>query len=101
MDSLFKEYGNPTILLDGVISSCQFCDWLDAQSENKEEKTMWEYYLHKLGAWDDRSFDEFRHDVNKCRPTKGVEIPTKEQASATIRKSYDMFKHFEISKEGG
>jgi hypothetical protein len=100
LDSLFKDYGNPTILLDGVISSCQFCEWLDAQTENKEEQSMWEYYIHKLGAWDNRSFDEFRHDVTKGRLAK-TDIPTKEQASATIRKSYDMFKHFEISKEGG
>ena len=84
-----------------MISSCQFCDWLDAQSENKEEDTLWEYYLHKLGAWDDRSFDKFRQDITKGRPAKGIEIPTKEQTSATIRKSYNMFKHFEISKEGG
>lgn len=101
MDSLFKDYGNPTILLDGVISSGQFCDWLDAQYENKEEKTMWEYYINKLGAWDERSFDEFRHDVTKGRPSKGIVIPTKEQTSATIKKSFDMFKHFEISQEGG
>lgn len=101
MDSLFKDYGNPTILLDGVISSGQFCDWLDAQQDNREEKTMWEYYIHKLGAWDERSFDEFRHDATKGRPARGIVIPTKEQTSATIKKSFDMFKHFEISQEGG
>lgn len=101
LDSLFKDYGNPTILLDGVISSCQFCEWLDAQYENKEEKTMWEYYINKLGAWDDRSFDEFKADVTKGRPMKGYVKPTKEQTSATIKKSFEMFKHFDISKEGG
>lgn len=101
LDSLFKDYGNPTILLDGVISSCQFCEWLDAQYENKEEKTMWEYYINKLGAWDDRSFDEFKADVTKGRPMKVYVKPTKEQTSATIKKSFEMFKHFDISKEGG
>jgi hypothetical protein len=101
LDSLFKDYGNPTILLDGVISSCQFCEWLDAQYENKEEQTMWEYYIHKLGAWDERSFDEFRQGVRTGRPAKEQVIPTKEQTSATIKKSYDLVKHFEISQEGG
>ena len=38
MDSLFKEYGNPTILLDGVISSGQFSNWVDAHEENKAEQ---------------------------------------------------------------
>ena len=101
LDSLFKDYGNPTILLDGVISSCQFCEWLDAQYENKEEQTMWEYYIHKLGAWDERSFDEFRHSVRTGRPANEQVIPTKEQTFATIKKSYDLVKHFEISQEGG
>ena len=96
MDSLFKDYGNPTILLDGVISSCQFCAWLDAQFENNEEKTMWEYYIHKLGAWDERSFDEFRNSLMKGRPASGQVIPTEEQTSATIKKSFDLVKNFEI-----
>jgi hypothetical protein len=100
LDSLFKEYGNPTFLIDGLISSNQFCDWLDAQFENKEEETMWEYYIHKIGAWDNRSFDEFRSDIRKGRPSN-VEIPTVEQSSATIKKSYDIIKQFEILEERG
>lgn len=101
LDSLFKDYGNPTILIDGVISSCRFCEWLDAQYDNEEEKTMWEYYIHKLGAWDERTFDEFRNDITKGRPAKGYVKPTAEQTSATIKKSFEMFKHFDISQEGG
>jgi hypothetical protein len=100
LDSLFKEYGNPTFLIDGVISSCQFCEWLDAQFENKEEETMWEYYIHKLGAWDNRSFDEFRRNIHG-RSTNDYDIPTEEQASATISKSYELIKHFKIIEEGG
>ena len=95
---MFKEYGNPTFLIDGVISSCQFCEWLDAQFENKEEETMWEYYVHKLGAWDNRSFDEFRSGIRKSIDMKP---PTKEQASATINNSYNIIKQFEISEERG
>lgn len=87
-------------MIDGVISSCQFCEWLDAQFENKEEETMWEYYIHKLGAWDDRSFDEFRRSVRGTSANKH-DAPTKEQASATINKSYNIIKHFEIIEEGG
>jgi hypothetical protein len=101
LDSLFKDYGNPTILIDGLISSCQFCEWLDAQYENKEEETMWEYYIHKLGAWDERSFDEFRQSVRNSRPAKDYVPQTKEQASATINKSYNIIKHFEIIEERG
>jgi hypothetical protein len=101
LDSLFKDYGNPTILIDGVISSCQFCEWLDAQYENKEEETMWEYYIHKLGSWDERSFDEFRRSVLSSKHAKDNVPQTKEQASATIKESYNLIKQFEIIEERG
>ena len=100
LDSLFKEYGNPTILLDGVISSGQFSDWVDAHAENKEERVMWEMYLHKLGQWDERSFTEFKADTMKGTRRK-VQKPSNEQLSATVTKSYAILNDFEILEERG
>lgn len=100
MDSLFKEYGNPTILLDGVISSGQFSDWFDAHEENKNEKTMWEMYLHKLSKYDERSFTEFKNDMMKGMTMK-VEKPSDEQLSATVTRSYEILNDFEILEERG
>ena len=100
MDSLFKEYGNPTILLDGVISSGQFSSWVDAHEENKTEKTMWEMYLHKLSKYDERSFTEFKNDITKGMGAK-VEKPSDEQLSATVTKSYAILNDFEILEERG
>ena len=100
MDSLFKEYGNPTFLLDGVISSGQFSAWVDTHEENKYEKTMWEMYLHKLSKYDERSFAEFKTDIMKGT---GVEQtrPSDEQLSATVKKSYGILNDFEILEERG
>ena len=94
MDSLFSEYGNPIILLDGVISSGQFSAWVDAHEERKTEQTLWELYLHKLGAYDDRSFDDFKFDMMKG--IRHVQKPSDEQLTATITKSYDILNKFEI-----
>lgn len=100
MDSLFKEYGNPTILLDGVISSGQFSDWVDAHEENKDEKIMWEMYLHRLSKYDERSFSEFKNDIKKGMVQK-VERPSDEQLSATVTKSFEILNDFEILEERG
>ena len=100
MDSLFKEYGNPTFLLDGVISSGQFSDWVDAHEENKTEKTIWEMYLHKLSKYDERSFSEFRNDILNGAVRK-VERPSDEQLSATVNRSYEILNNFEILEERG
>ena len=100
MDSLFEEYGNPTILLDGVISSGQFSDWVDAHEENKDEKIMWEMYLHRLSKYDERSFTEFKNDIRKGMVQK-VERPSDEQLSATVTKSYEILNGFEILEERG
>jgi hypothetical protein len=95
LDSLFKEYGNPTILLDGVISSGQFSDWVDAHEENKAENTMWEMYLHKLGQWDERSFTEFKSDLTRGM-VKKVDRPSDEQLSATVKESFGILNDFKI-----
>ena len=100
MDSLFKEYGNPTILLDGVISSGQFSAWVDAHEESKSEQTMWEMYLHKLSKYDERSFAEFKTDIMKGRGQK-VQRPSDEQLTATVKKSYGILNDFEFIEERG
>jgi hypothetical protein len=100
LDSLFKEYGNPTILLDGVIASGQFSDWVDAHEENKNEKTMWELYLYKLSKYDERSFTEFKADITRGMMKK-VERPSDEQLSATVKESYGILNDFEFTEERG
>ena len=100
MDSLFKEYGNPTILLDGVISSGQFSDWVDAHEENKTEKNVWEMYLHKLSKYDERSFAEFKTGIMKGTG-QAVQRPSDEQLSATVKKSHGILNDFEFLEERG
>lgn len=100
MDLLFTRYASPFLLLDGYISSGCFSDFVDKFTEFKNESLEWEYYLHKLGAWDERTFDEFRRDIHHGRPNTKIERPSDEQIETTISESYDIINNFEIEERG-
>jgi hypothetical protein len=99
LDSLFNEYGNPTILLDGVISSGQFSAWVDEHEENKVDMVLWDMYLHKLDKYDERSFVEFKSTIMKG--VQKVARPSDEQLTATVKKSHEILNCFEILEERG
>lgn len=104
MDLLFREYASPFSLLDELISVGRLNDFLDVFSQKQEEKTRWELYIHKLGAFDTRSWGEFNRDLDKGMKKSSVKqilVPTKEELETTIKHSYAMFKHFEIPQKGG
>ncbi|MFI3173121.1 MAG: hypothetical protein R3Y58_12255 [Eubacteriales bacterium] len=65
MDLLFKRYASPYLLLDQVISTCGFSDFINQFVEAVDEDKYWEFYLHKLHPEDNRTFDDFKKDVKK------------------------------------
>lgn len=100
MDLLFKEYASPFVLLDEVISAGQFCDFLETFEEQREERQTWEFYIHKLPPWDERTFEQFKSDL-KLGSRKKIERPSDEQLETTVRDSFTMLNTFKIKKEGG
>lgn len=94
------EMGNPLLFIDHLIASGQFSAWVDAHEENKNEKIMWDMYLHKLGPWDERSFADFKDGITGGAAQR-VEAPSDEQLTAIIKHSYDILSNFEILEEGG
>lgn len=61
MDALFKRYGHPFPFMDGMIQAGRFCFfvrsfWEEIHRE-KNEKTLWDFYLHKVL---EGSFDDFK-----------------------------------------
>lgn len=101
MDLLFKEYASPFILLDSVISAGRFDDFLDTFDEQRKERELWQYYIHKLPPWDSRSFDEFKRNINTGKRKPKIERPSDEQLEATVKESYEMLKNFEFEEERG
>lgn len=49
---LFKRYACPFDLMDEMIASCRFLDWIcefiQIQNEEETEKVQWEFFLHKV-----------------------------------------------------
>ena len=100
MDLLFREYASPFVLLDSVISAGRFDDFLDTFEAKREERQLWEFYIHKLPPWDDRSFDRFKQDIHYKGERKRVERPSDEQLEATVKESFEMLNDFTM-QEGG
>lgn len=99
MDLLFREYASPFILLDRVIGAGQLMDFLKVFDEKQQHNELWEFYIHKLPPWDERTFEQFKHDL-KIGQSK-IERPSDEQLETTIKESYKIMQNFEIEKEGG
>lgn len=80
--------GNPYLLINQVIRTHRFNDWVEAHQENKDDKTMWDYYCFKVGAWDDLSFEDFK---KKCKP-EPVKPDEEKTITATVGKSFDILQ---------
>ena len=75
-------------------------DFLEVFDEKQQHNELWEFYIHKLPPWDERTFEQFKHDLKVGNKPK-IERPTNEQLEATIKDSYKIMQSFEIEKEGG
>ena len=92
LDLLFIEYASPFILLDTVIQTGQFVDFLETFRRKREERIRWEYYIHKLSPLDDRSWDQFNRDLDGGIVME--ERPSDEEITETVKQSYKIMKGF-------
>lgn len=95
MDLLFREYASPFLLLDQLIPQGKLCEFLDTFEESKQEKELWEFYIHKLPAWDERTFEEFKNGLGVGEKNK-QERPSDEQLETIIGNSYGILKDFKL-----
>lgn len=97
-DLMFREYHDPKFLLDQVIPAGQFVNFIKTFEQKHEEKIRWEFYIHKLSAFDERSWEEFNHDLDFGTASR-QERPADEDIAETIKQSYKIMKNFKL--EGG
>ena len=95
MDLLFKEYASPFVLLDEVISAGMFTEFLKTFEDQRTERQLWEYYINKLPAWDDRSFDQFKKDITGGKDQK-IERPSDEHLETVVKDSFNMINNFRL-----
>lgn len=66
MDLLFSRYASPFELLNQMIGMGSFSRFIDEFGEirrrEKEDRTEWEYFLHKVFG---KSFNEFQEELRE------------------------------------
>lgn len=94
MDLLFKRYASPFLLLDELIKTGRFSEFisefvtiLNEEAEKEAEETLWEYYLHRIL---NKSFADFKREMQRPRQfEESVDFGT------TLQASYDILQDFE------
>ena len=99
MDQLFKRYADPFPFMDGMIQTGRFSDFvwqfLEKINSEREEQTMWEFWLHK--DWE-RSFTDFRAEIENDKKNQRMSERTME---TTIKDSMNILKNFNPIEKGG
>ena len=94
MDLLFNRYASPFVLLDNLILINSLNDFISDLfkfiNEEREEKTQWEFFLHKVY---DKTWKEFIDEINASNEQKEVDL------GATLTKSKNMLKNFTPERE--
>lgn len=91
---LFKRYASPFILLDTLILTNSISDFISDMfkfiNEEQEEKTQWEFFLHKVY---DKTWKEFIDEISVSKEQKTIDL------GATLKKSKNMLKDFTPERE--
>ena len=95
MDLLSQRYASPCFLLNGLISSGRLeefvTDIIDTTNREKEEKALWEYYLHRAPLFEG-SFNDFVDEVKlneKHRNMSDATIETTLKHTANILNTFN------------
>lgn len=56
---------------------------------------MWDYYIHKIPAWNEMTWDEFKRNCQSQTTEVNVPTATPEQLGNTVSNTFDMLSNFE------
>lgn len=88
MDVLFTRYAHPFCLMDGMISTGRFDEFIDTVLDQYNEDRMWDFYLAKIY---DVSFEDFKESQkHKSKPANIP--PSKQKLETTIHESMSIMK---------
>lgn len=101
MDLLFREYASPFSLIDVVIASGRFTEWIDQFLEGHKEKVQWEHWLHKI--FEQTWTDYLEESKNQEEIHKNLMSASwdKSDIETTIKDSYNMMHNFIPEQKGG
>lgn len=93
MDMIFQRYACPYELMDGMIASCRFNEWIseivNLHNDEEVEKAQWEFFLHKVF---DMSYEQYKED---CKLNQQRQVADQEfDFEATFNNSKNMLEGF-------
>lgn len=94
---LFKRYANPMIILEQMIRTQRFSEFINEfvriRNEELEDRTQWEFWLHKVF---DKTWAQF---IEAVEGNKSVEekMPTQDELERTVNESKKIFNDFCLS----
>jgi hypothetical protein len=98
MDMLHKRYACPFPFIQGMIDTRRLSDFVAdfVLTVNKEmnEKTEWEYYLHRVY---DKSFDEWKSEMQMINKNQNM---TDADVKATINNTNEIINIFNSQNKG-
>ena len=98
MDLLFKRYASPFLLLDAAIASGRLCEFIENFLETfqteREEKTQWEFFLHRVY---EKSYAEFKEELEIDKNNRTM---SRESMEAIVKHSLEMMNNFNPTERG-
>lgn len=85
MDLLFTRYASPFLLLDGMIVTGRFMEFVDEFIEIENEKSTWEFFLHKI---EDKTYADFKAELEPAPMITEVDL------EMTVNESQYILKNF-------
>ena len=90
---LFQRYASPMVILDKMILTGRFfdfvCEFIQIRNEELEDQTRWEFYLHKVFNMD------FKDYLAQTAGTTGTdETMTTDTLESTVKESMGIITDF-------
>lgn len=98
MDLLFRRYASPFPLLDLMIQSNRFSEFVEEAIDAEGEQKLWELYLHHRII--DKSFEDFKKSMMRTEPIENKKM-TEEDIEATIKNSNKILNSFNPYEKRG
>lgn len=85
MDLLFNRYASPFLLLDGMLETGRFSEYVRKFIDMQNEEKIYTLWLHKVY---DKSYAEFKDQIMPKKPANPVDLETTIRGSKEILNSF-------------
>lgn len=90
MDLLFKRYASPFLLVDQMILTGNFAEFVAKLVELDADEKLWQFFLHKVD--EEKSFNDWKASV------VGQQVETQmsdDEIKATVQSSFSILNGYE------